>query len=102
MLKHVTLLQKIYTIIMYILYLLKFFVYTNKFNINPEYINLLNSINIYIIAFYIIYRFNPYNNVKFNNFDKNIIFSSGLLLIFSNTFIGYYEKYLYELTRFKN
>lgn len=91
--------QKIYFVVLYIIYFIYFITFTNIFNINPMYLQLFETINIYFISFYLVYRFNPLREVKFNKFDKQIIFSSGMFLLFSNTFMAFVKTYLFEKTK---
>ena len=78
--------QQIILIIFYIYHLIIAIAFTGIFNINLDYINSFHSIITYITSFYILYHFNPFSKLKvITNFDKDIIFMCGYLLIFTTT-----------------
>lgn len=78
--------QQIIIIIFYIYHSIIAIAFTGIFNINLDYINYFHSLITYITSFYILYQFNPFSKLKvITNFDKDIIFMCGYLLIFTTT-----------------
>ena len=62
----------------------------------PQYLEQLQSfLRIYIGSLLVIY-YNPitYNERKFGEFDRQLVFSSGIFLLLSSTIIGSIESYL--------
>jgi hypothetical protein len=62
----------------------------------PQYLEYLKSfLRIYIGSLLVIY-YNPitYNERKFGEFDRQLVFSSGVFLLLSSTIIGSIESYL--------
>lgn len=62
----------------------------------PQYLEQLKSfLRIYIGSLLVIY-YNPitYNERKFGEFDRQLVFSSGVFLLLSSTIIGSIESYL--------
>jgi len=56
----------------------------------PQYVTILNSFIKILIAFVLLYKFNPLqDNYTLTKFDKKIVFSSGVYLLFT-TVIGEY------------
>jgi len=102
MFKNIELHQKIYFTILYLLYFIYFITFTKVYYINPIYLEIFETINIYYISLYLVYRFNPFSKIYFNNFDKQIIFSTGLLLLFSNTIMNFVKIYMLEKLNIKN
>ena len=106
--------QQIIIIIFYIYHTIIAITLTGIFNINLDYINIIHSIITYITCFYIIYHFNPIFKIKKNidNFDKDIIFMCGYLLIFTTTIsqiffsrikkLGYFGERLAKIQEAKN
>jgi len=99
MLNNLNFYESMYFIIVYILYIIYFITYTNIIQINPIYIQILETINIYFISFYLVFRFNPYRKNKITDFDRKIIFDSGVFLIFSNTFMAILKRYFFDETK---
>lgn len=65
--------------------------------ISPEYLNKLEYyVKIYVCLF-LLYRFNPFTKIVFNELDRKIAFSAGLFLLTTtiiNTIIEKYAKVL--------
>jgi hypothetical protein len=62
----------------------------------PQYLEYLKSfLRIYIGSLLVIY-YNPltYNDRKFGEFDRQLVFASGVFLLLSSTIIGSIESYL--------
>jgi hypothetical protein len=66
----------------------------------PEYLDTLQYyIKIYVSLF-LMYRFNPFRNVRFTNLDAKIAFTAGALL-FTTTYINaIIQNYLQDITYF--
>lgn len=82
--------EKFYTYITYLLYILFFISFFQIKNNAPEYLDDLNIIIKVFICLFLLYRFNPFTNNTFNEFDKKIVFDSALYLLFSSLFIDFY------------
>jgi hypothetical protein len=65
-----------------------------------KYLNVMDYyIRIYICLF-LIYRFNPFRKIEFNDLDRQIAFSSGLFLLTTsalNNYIIYIKKYMIQI-----
>jgi hypothetical protein len=65
-----------------------------------QYLNVMDYyIRIYICLF-LIYRFNPFRKIEFNDLDRQIAFSSGLFLLTTsalNNYIIYIKKYMVKI-----
>jgi hypothetical protein len=70
-------------IVMYGLYIaIAFGVYL----VSPSYITLIHdAIKVYVCLF-LIYRFNPFSNVKCNHLDKRVAFTAGFFLLSTTIF----------------
>jgi hypothetical protein len=104
--------QQIILVIFYIYHSIIIIAFTGIFNINLDYINYLHIIITYITCFYILYQFNPLSKLKvISNFDKDIIFMCGYLLIFTTAIsqlffdnikrAGYFGKRLSQIQELK-
>ena len=82
--------EKFYTYITYLLYILFFISFFQIKNNAPEYLDDLNIIIKVFICLFLLYRFNPFTNNTFNEFDKKIVFDCALYLLFSSLFIDLY------------
>ena len=49
----------------------------------PQYLNDLQYYVKIYVGLFLIYRFNPFRNIKFTNLDRRIAFSAGMLLVAS-------------------
>jgi hypothetical protein len=72
---------RMYDIVMYITWLL-YFAIALGISVNaPEYLITLQSFLKIYISLFLIYRFNPFREVKFTELDAKIAFSSGVFLL---------------------
>ena len=55
------------------------------YNTAPEYLNTLQIFVKTIISIFLIVYFNPYSTHKFNEFDRKIVFTSGIYLLLTTT-----------------
>jgi hypothetical protein len=73
--------QQFYLTIFYLSWILYFIALFGITNFNPEYLDTLNLIIKIYVSLFLIIRFNPFTKLKINNFDRKIIFSSGIFLL---------------------
>ena len=67
-------------------------------SIAPHYLDKLrNYLKIYV-ALILIYLYNPltYKNRKFSDFDRRIVFTAGLFLLFTTTITSFVEKVIFN------
>lgn len=67
-------------------------------SIAPHYLdNLRNYLKIYV-ALVLIYLYNPvtYKNKKFTDFDRRIVFSAGIFLLFTTTLTSFVERIIFN------
>lgn len=78
--------QNIYNYLLYASYILIFLTLTGISSIAPQYLDkLYNFIKIYISTILLL-KFNPFlNNNKISKFDKQLIFSASLFLLFTTS-----------------
>jgi len=50
-------------------------------NTYPVFLSYLNNIVLIYTCFFILYRFNPFREIKCTSLDRKVIFSSGLFLL---------------------
>ena len=82
--------EKFYTYITYTLYTLFLISFFQISKNAPEYLDELNIIIKIFICVFLLYRFNPFVNNIFTEFDKKIVFDSALYLLFSSLIIDFY------------
>ena len=73
--------QRFYLTIFYLSWILYFIALFGITTFNPKYLDKLNLIIKVYVSLFLIIRFNPFTKLKINNFDRNIIFSSGIFLL---------------------
>jgi hypothetical protein len=71
----------LYSIIVYTNYLLYFLVFLGLFSWAPSYLNVLQFFTQLGISLFLLYRFNPYHKVHFNELDQKIVFSAGFFIL---------------------
>lgn len=88
--------HKLYDYIIYTFYLLFILTFTGIYKINPDYLNILNQIIIYLVCIILLINFNPlfdankdYSDNKKNEFNRKIAFSAGIYLLLTTSFINY-------------
>lgn len=83
----------------FILYILIFF---GIGNIAPQYLDNIQYILKIYIGLILVILYNPltYKKREFKEFDRNIVFTSGLFLILSTTIFKSIEKYLKQQTQY--
>ena len=85
--------DKLFYIILYLSYILYFIAYFQIKNYNPEYLHILDDIIKYYVIAFLLIRFNPIIHVRFTEFDRTIVFSSGMFLLTTTTFGDILQKY---------
>ena len=63
----------------------------------PEYLGKLQSYTKLYVSLFLIWRFNPFRRVKFNELDAKIAFSAGLFLLTTSAFESIISNYLKEI-----
>ena len=66
---------------------------------NPRYLDTLNLIIKVYVSLFLIIRFNPFIKLKINNFDRKIIFSSGIFLLSTTAITEFIKSFI--LTKIK-
>ena len=85
---------RMYDIVMYITWLL-YFAIALGISVNaPEYLITLQSFLKIYISLFLIYRFNPFREVKFTGLDAKIAFSSGVFLLGTTAIDGIIKNYI--------
>lgn len=67
----------------------------------PQYLDHLKTFLQVYIGILLVINFNPftYKERQFGEFDRQLVFSSGIFLLLSNTIIGSFETYLHNKTK---
>ncbi len=73
--------EKIWDFIFYFSYFLYFLFVIGFANNAPEYLIPLNYYVQIYVSLFLIFRFNPFSKVKFNELDKKIAFTGGLFMV---------------------
>lgn len=77
---------QLYDIIIYITYTLYFLIFFGLSSNAPKY---LNSLNFYVhifISSFLLYRFNPFRTIQFNELDRKVAFSAGVFIMTTSAF----------------
>lgn len=78
--------QRLYFIILYVLYALDIILILGLVPFDTSYIVYLSLINKFFIAIYLMYKTNPFTkslSISFSSFDKKLVFSSAFYLLIS-------------------
>jgi hypothetical protein len=62
----------------------------------PQYLNYLNSFVRIYVSLFLIYRFNPFRQIKLTNLDAKIAFSAGVFILGTTTINGFVTNYLHN------
>jgi hypothetical protein len=85
-----TLQEKMFMFYIYLTYFLTIVSYLGLSSFAPKYLDDLNFyIKIYVCLF-LIWRFNPFRKISFNDYDKKIAFHSGVLILMTTTLYSYF------------
>ena len=77
----------IFNIVIYTTYILYLLITLGLSENAPEYLDNIQYYTKLYISLFLIYRFNPFRQVKFTSLDAKITFSAGLFLL-STTFVN--------------
>ena len=86
--------KQIYLYVLYTTYVLYFMSYIGFYSLAPQYIQLLDEILKIYVGLFLVIKFNPIFKHKFDSFDKDIAFSSGIIILLSTTFTTIISKYI--------
>lgn len=67
-----------FIIISYVIYILLGIGFLSTY---PTFLTYMNNFVIIYTCFFILYRFNPFREIKCTSLDRKVIFSSGLLIL---------------------
>jgi hypothetical protein len=92
--------NRMYDIVVYITWLLYIIIALGLSANAPQYLDdLQNFVKLYVSLF-LIYRFNPFRNVKFTDLDAKIAFSAGIFLLATTAINNILHKYLSQLKQY--
>ena len=83
-----------------IIYFLYFLIALGLSATAPKYLSFLDYYVKIYVSLFLIWRFNPFRNVKFKPLDKKIAFNAGLFVLFATTSIN--QKLISYFTTFFN
>lgn len=76
---------QLYDGIIYITYALYFLIFFGLSSSAPKYLNTLNFYVHIFISFFLLYRFNPFRSIQFNELDRKVAFSAGVFIMTTST-----------------
>lgn len=92
--------EKIYDIIIYTNYILYTIIFLGISSTAPKYLDELNFyVHIYIAVF-LLYRFNPFRKIQFNNLDRKVAFSAGLFILTTSSLNELALNYVHDIQTF--
>lgn len=82
-------------------YILYFFAIWGIGSLLPQYLSYLRTFLKIYVALLLIYFYNPitYKEKKFTNFDRKLVFSSGIFLLLSTTLLSGIEEYIKQKSK---
>lgn len=86
--------NKFYDFVMIITWILYFAIALGLSVNAPEYLFILQSFMKIYISLFLIYRFNPFRQVKFTKLDAKITFSAGVFLLGTTAIDGIIKNYI--------
>ena len=89
--------SRIYDIVIYITYALYLIIFFGLSSNAPKYLTELNFYVHIFIAFFLLYRFNPFRTIQFNELDRKVAFSAGVFIVTTSTFSELVSNHLYRL-----
>jgi len=66
----------------------------------PEYLDDLNYYVEIYVSLFLIYRFNPFRNVKFTELDVKITFAAGIFLLLTTTIGSLIKSYITDIKQY--
>ena len=73
--------DRFFDITILVSYILYFIIYFRLISKAPEYLFILQTAVKLYISLYLIFKFNYFTHLPFNNFDKKIVFNAGVFLL---------------------
>ena len=92
--------EHIFDITFVIIYVLYFVIALGLSATAPKYLSFLDYYVKIYVSLFLIWRFNPFRNVKFKPLDKKIAFNAGFFVLFATTSIN--QKLISYFTTFFN
>ncbi|MDA9216193.1 hypothetical protein N9O88_00020 [bacterium] len=90
--------ENFYHLLIILSYILYFFALTGIILVNASYLENLTTIISFYVSIVLIIRFNPFTSYnKFTNFDKQLVWASGLFLFISSSITTTAESYFKSL-----
>ena len=89
--------SRIYDLVIYITYALYLIIFFGLSSAAPKYLSELNFYVHIFIAFFLLYRFNPFRTIQFNELDRKVAFSAGVFIVTTSTFSELALKHLYYI-----
>lgn len=87
--------KQLFIYALYVSYIMIIISLTGAFSWAPEYLSIIQKYIIYYISIILIGRFNPYMSINtFDKYDKRIIFSAGITLLFTTSAVQIFENYI--------
>jgi cytochrome c biogenesis protein CcdA len=80
--------ERIFDFTFLIIYILYFVIALGLSAAAPKYLSFLDYYVKIYVSLFLIWRFNPFRNVKFTSFDKKIVFNAGIFVLFATTSIN--------------
>jgi len=71
-----------------IIYILYFLIALGLSTTAPKYLSFLDYYVKIYVSLFLIWRFNPFRDVKFTSLDKKIVYNAGLFILFATTSIN--------------
>jgi hypothetical protein len=82
-------LEKTYFYTKTLFWILYIFVFFGVWAEAPEYLSMVQSMLKIVIGVILVYLFNPFTKTKFTNFHRQVVFSSGILLLLSSSLASF-------------
>lgn len=94
--------ENVYTYTIYITYLLYGLAIFGITNYAPAYLDILKNIIKIYVSFILIIKFNPFSKASkyMSDFDRKIVFSSGVFLFLSTSIISIIEYYFIGIVKY--
>jgi hypothetical protein len=86
----------------YLIYFLYFAIYLGLFAGAPQYLKSLNTLIKIYISLFLIFRFNPWREVKFTQLDKKITYNAAIYLLTTTLLTEFTIAYIDEIKNFVN
>jgi hypothetical protein len=77
--------HELFSLLVYITWILYFVIFLGVSTQAPQYLDKLNYYVKIYVSLFLIFRFNPFRKVEFNELDREIAFSAGIFLFATTT-----------------